>query len=106
MIRRTLFWQFFGVHVLLLIAAVGFVASYMWQSGRTTYRRQWLRELEVQARLAAALLPDGDVVEVGAAAEHFFERLDSRRASLYAYFAGWAGDRRYRDQGGPYGVAQ
>jgi two-component system phosphate regulon sensor histidine kinase PhoR len=82
-IRRTLFWQFFGAHILLLIASVGFVTFYMWQSGRTTYRRQWLRELEVQARLAAALLPDGDVVEVGAAAEHFFERLGAADAHRF-----------------------
>ena len=83
MIRRTLFWQFFGVHVLLLIAAVGFVASYMWQSGRTTYRQQWLRELEVQARLAAALLLSDDGTEVSAAAEHFFERLDTTDAHRF-----------------------
>jgi len=82
-IRRTLFWQFFGVHILLLIAAVGFVAFYMWQSNRTTYCRQWLRELEVQARLAAALLPDGDPAEVGAAAEHFFERLGATDAHRF-----------------------
>ena len=85
MIRKTLFWQFFGAHILLLIAAVSFVAFYMWQSSRTTYRRQWLRELEVQARLAAALLPDGDPAEIGAAAEHFFERLgvtDAHRFTL------------------------
>jgi len=82
-IRRTLFWQFFGAHILLLIASVGFVTFYMWQSGRTTYRRQWLRELEVQARLAAALLPDGDPAEVGAAAEHFFERLGATDAHRF-----------------------
>lgn len=85
MIKKTLFWQFFGVHVLLLIAAVGFVAFYMWQSSRTTYRRQWLRELEMQARLAAALLPDGDGTVDEAAAERFFGRLgetDGHRFTL------------------------
>ena len=69
--------------IFCLIAAVGFVASYMWQSGRTTYRQQWLRELEVQARLAAALLLVTTELEVGAAAEHFFERLGAADAHRF-----------------------
>ncbi|MDX9866516.1 MAG: hypothetical protein RBT78_01195, partial [Kiritimatiellia bacterium] len=85
MIRKTLFWQFFGAHSLLLVAAVGFVAVYMWQTSRTVYRRQWVRELEMQARLAAALLPDGDGKIEEQAAHRFFARLgetDGHRFTL------------------------
>jgi two-component system phosphate regulon sensor histidine kinase PhoR len=83
--KKTLFWQFFGVHILLLIAAVGFVAFYMWQTSRTAYRRQWLRELEMQARLVAALLPAGDGRINEEASARFFERLgrpDGHRFTL------------------------
>ena len=68
MARKTLFWQFFGVHIVLLVAAVVVVAFYMLQTNQASYRRQWLKELELQARLVTALLPgdngklDADVV--------------------------------------------
>ena len=72
---RTLFWQFFGTHTLILLAAVGFVAFYTWYSSRTAFHREWIRELELQARMAAALLPQADGSVEEAAARRFFERL-------------------------------
>ena len=76
MIKKTLFWQLFGVHILLLVIAVGFVAYYMWQTNQAVYRRQWLRELEAQARLAAALMTDRDGKVDEQMAHHFFESLE------------------------------
>ena len=83
--NRTLFWQFFGTHILILFAAVGVVAFYTWFTGREVFHRQWVRELETQTKLAAALLPhaDGSVDEV--AVSRFFERLghlDNHRFTL------------------------
>ncbi len=72
---RALFWQFFGTHILILFAAVGFVAFYTWHSSRTAFHREWVRELEMQARLAAALLPQADGSVDEAATRRFFERL-------------------------------
>lgn len=60
--RRTLFAQFFGAHILILVAAVSFVALYTWLSTRDVFHRLWIRELESQAQLAVALLPQGDGV--------------------------------------------
>ena len=83
--KKTLFWQFFGAHILLLVVAVVFVAFYMLQTSRTAYRRQWLRELELQARLVAAVLPDGSGGIDEAAAGRFFDRLgklDGNRFTL------------------------
>ena len=83
--NRTLFWQFFGTHILILIVAVGVVAFYTWFNSREVFHRQWVRELETQTKLAAALLPhaDGSVDEV--AIKRFFERLghlDDHRLTL------------------------
>ena len=72
---RTLFWQFFGTQALILFAAVGFVLSYTWCSSRAAFHREWVRELELQARMAAALLPQADGSVDKAAAALFFERL-------------------------------
>ena len=73
--NRTLFWQFFGTHILILFLAVGFVAFYTWLTGREVFHRQWVHELETQTKLVAALLPksDGSVDDVAVA--RFFERL-------------------------------
>ncbi len=83
MIRKTLFWQFFGVHVLLLVAAVGCVACYMWQMSRTTYRQQWLRELEMQAHMAANLLPSAEGTVDEAAVHRFFSRLGNTQGHRF-----------------------
>ena len=72
---RTLFWQFFGTHTLILFAAVGFVSFYTWYSSRTAFHREWVRELEMQARMAAALLPHADGSLDEATTRRFFERL-------------------------------
>ena len=72
---RKLFWQFFGTHILILFAAVGFVSFYTWYSSRAAFHREWVRELEMQARLAAALLPQADGSVDQAATQRFFERL-------------------------------
>jgi len=73
--KRTMFWSFFGAHVVLLLLAVGAVSFYNWHISRYAFMRQWVRELEMQAKTAAALLPDdgGEVDEQYAA--QFFERL-------------------------------
>ena len=83
--KRTLFWQFFGAHILLLVVAVMFVAFYMLQTSQTAYRRQWLRELEIQARVASAALSDGKGGIDETAAGRFFGRLgmlDGHRFTL------------------------
>ncbi len=83
--KRMLFWQFFGTHILILFASIGFVALYTWHASRVSFHRQWVRELEIQSRLVAALLPDdnGSVDERLIAG--FFERLgkvDENRFTL------------------------
>jgi len=83
--RRTLFWQFFGTHLLILFVAVGFISAYTWSMGRKAFHRQWVRELETQAELAAALLPRSDGSVDDAATKRFFDRLrdvDENRFTL------------------------
>ncbi|MDD4101987.1 MAG: ATP-binding protein, partial [Kiritimatiellae bacterium] len=53
------------------------VAFYNWHAGRTAFMRQWVRELEVQASMAAALLPDADGELSADATARFFARLGS-----------------------------
>jgi two-component system phosphate regulon sensor histidine kinase PhoR len=83
--NRTLFWNFFGAHILILFVAVGFVAFYTWFTSREVFLRQWAHELNMQARLIAAMLPDdtGSVDE--AEVRRFFGRLgqaDDHRYTL------------------------
>ncbi len=73
--KRTLFWQFFGAHMLILFAAVALVAIYTWYASRDVFHRQWVRELEMQAKLAATLLPHDDGSLDEAEAHRFVERL-------------------------------
>ncbi len=73
--KKAIFWQFFGAHILILFAAVGLVALYTWYTSREVFHRQWVRELEMQAKLAAALLPRGDGNVDGVAVQRFFDRL-------------------------------
>lgn len=73
--KRKLFWQFFGTHILILFAAVGLVALYTWYTSREVFHHQWVRELEMQAKLAAALLPKGDGTVDEVAVKRFFDRL-------------------------------
>ena len=83
--KRMLFWQFFGAHILILFAAIGFVALYTWHTSRGGVYRQWVRELEMQSRLVAALLPDSDGSVDEKSIARFFERLgqtDGNRFTL------------------------
>jgi two-component system phosphate regulon sensor histidine kinase PhoR len=75
MTRQTLFRQFFGAHLLILCVAVGFISLYTWRTGRQAFHRQWLRELQTQAELAAALLPRSDGQVNDTAISRFFDRL-------------------------------
>jgi len=73
--KRVLFWQFFGVHIVILIVAVGLVACYTWFTSRDVFHRQWVRELATQAHLAAALLPHADGAVDEEDVKSFFDRL-------------------------------
>lgn len=81
--KRTLFWQFFGAHILILFVAVGAVAFYTWATSREVFHRLWVRELETEAHVVATLLTRGAgvldedavkqfVARVGHADEHRF----------------------------------
>jgi two-component system phosphate regulon sensor histidine kinase PhoR len=74
--NRTLFWQFFGAHILILFATVGFVAFYTWYVSRDVFHRQWVRELEMQSRLVAVLLPRANSTVDHEAVAAFFKRLE------------------------------
>jgi len=58
--NRTLFYQFFGVHVLILFAAISFVTFYTWFAMRAAFQRQWIQELGVQADLLSTVLSHDD----------------------------------------------
>ena len=58
--NRALFYQFFGLHILILIASVSFVTLYTWFSMREAFHRQWVQELNVQSRLLAAMVVNSD----------------------------------------------
>ena len=73
--KRMLFWQFFGAHILILFAAIFFVALYTWHTSRVSFHRQWVRELEVQSRLAAAFFPDNNGAVDEPSIARFFGRL-------------------------------
>ncbi len=73
--ERKMFWQFFGAHILILAAAVGFAALYTWDLSSISFKRQWVHELEMQARLASALLPVGDGALDKKEVSSFFERV-------------------------------
>jgi two-component system phosphate regulon sensor histidine kinase PhoR len=56
--NQTLFFQFFGLQILVLLGAIGFVAGYTWFVTQGAFERQWVKELESQAQIVANLLPD------------------------------------------------
>ena len=74
--NRMIFWQFFGAHILLLLAALGALTFYNRHTGRAAFMRQWVRELETQAEMAAALLPDDDGEIAPKAVRRFFQRME------------------------------
>ena len=73
--KKTLFRQFFGVQILILLGAISFVAGYTWFSMREAFSRQWFRELETQSRLLAELLPDSQGELRQLEVERFFNRI-------------------------------
>ncbi len=83
--RRTLFWQFFGTHILILLAAIGFVAIYTWHTSRVTFHRQWVRELQVQVRLVAAMLPERDGAVDEKSISRFLERLGQTDENRFTF---------------------
>jgi signal transduction histidine kinase len=56
--NRTLFFQFFGLQILVLLVAIGFVAWYTWFVTQETFKRQWVKELESQAQILGLLIQD------------------------------------------------
>lgn len=80
---RTVFWNFFGAHTLILVAAVGFVAVYTWYTSHDVFQRQWRHELKMQARLIAAILPVGE------------DRVDEGEIRRFFARLGNSGDHRY-----------
>jgi signal transduction histidine kinase len=83
--NRALFLQFFGVQILILLGAIGFVAGYTWFSMREAFYRQWYRELETQSHLLAAVLPDSQGELNQAEVDRFFKRIvgmDGHRFTL------------------------
>ncbi|MEI6645217.1 MAG: ATP-binding protein [bacterium] len=83
--KRALFFQFFGVQILILLGAIGFVSGYTWFSMREAFYRQWNRELETQSHLLAVVLPDvqGEVNQ--AEVDRVFKRIsgmDGHRFTL------------------------
>jgi len=73
--NRNLFYQFFGVHVLILIVAISFVTFYTWFTMRTAFERQWIQELDVQASLLSTVLSGDD----GTLDEHELVRVFARK---------------------------
>lgn len=61
MAKRSLFFTFFGPQVLILLASMGAVAWYAWQSGWVAHRNERVHAMYAQANLIArlVLLPDG-----------------------------------------------
>ncbi|MEI7946777.1 MAG: ATP-binding protein [bacterium] len=83
--NRALFLQFFGVQILILLGAIGFVAGYTWFSMREAFYRQWYRELETQSHLLAVLLPDTQGEMSQPVVDQFFKRIagmDGHRFTL------------------------
>lgn len=82
--KRTLFWQFFGAHVLILLAAITFVAVYTEFKNREVFHRQWVSELETQAKLMGTLLPNTSTGAVDeGAVKQWFARLGHAEAHRF-----------------------
>jgi len=74
--NQTLFFQFFGLQILVLLGAIGFVAGYTWFVTQGAFDRQWVKELESQAQIVANLLPDNQGEMQQAEIERIFNRID------------------------------
>jgi signal transduction histidine kinase len=73
--NQTLFFQFFGLQILVLLGAIGFVAGYTWYVTQGAFERQWIKELESQAQILAHLLPDKQGEIQQAEVERIFTRI-------------------------------
>lgn len=73
--NRALFLQFFGLQILVLLGAIGFVAGYTWFVTQEAFKRQWVKELESQAQVLASVLPDHEGEIQQAEAERVFKRV-------------------------------
>jgi len=72
--NRILFYQFFGVHVLILAAVIGIVSCFTWFAVRETFHRQWRQKLEAHSALLATMLSADDNVLDEEAVRRFFGR--------------------------------
>jgi two-component system, OmpR family, phosphate regulon sensor histidine kinase PhoR len=73
--NRTLFLQFFGLQILVLLGAIGFVAGYTWFVTQEAFKRQWVKELTSQAQIVANVLPDAQGEIQQAEVERIFKRV-------------------------------
>ena len=58
--NRTLFYQFFGIHILILALVIGVVSCFTWFAMRGAFHRQWCQKLETQSALLATMLSDNN----------------------------------------------
>ena len=75
--KNTLFLQFFGMQIVILLGAIILVAGYTWFSSKETFYNQWFKELENQSRLIGTFLVD----EQGIIHPYEIERLFNRIAT-------------------------
>ena len=73
--NRTLFLQFFGLQILVLLGAIGFVAGYTWFVTQEAFKRQWVKELTSQAQIVANVLPDAQGEIQQTEVERIFKRV-------------------------------
>ncbi len=73
--NQTLFFQFFGLQILVLLGAIGFVAGYTWFVTQEAFKRQWVKELASQAQVLASVLPDNQGEVQQAEVERVFKRV-------------------------------
>jgi signal transduction histidine kinase len=75
--NKTLFWQFFGMQIVILLGAISFVTGYTWLSSKETFYNQWFKELGNQSRLIGTLLIDEQGLIQPSETEHLFKRIAS-----------------------------
>jgi signal transduction histidine kinase len=75
--NKTLFWQFFGMQIVILLGAIIFVAGYTWISSKETFYNQWFKELENQSRLIGTFLVDEQGIIHPSEIERLFKRIAS-----------------------------
>jgi signal transduction histidine kinase len=73
--KKTLFLQFFGMQIVILLGAIIFVAGYTWISSKETFYNQWFKELENQSRLIGTMLVDEQGIIHPSEIERLFNRI-------------------------------